>query len=1125
MGWIIAYGRRVCRVVVVAVMSVISFADIYSQEEISVPYICGFEDSVENSNWILNSSRGMKQSLDRWMVGNLDCYEGHNSLYISCDGGRNIQFGAEPDVVVAYRAFRFTVNGSYDVSFNWKGNGIPGKSGLYVCLLTDANDSVSVPDKATLPSWVNMTALRFDGQQMLYGTTSWQTASFKLNVKAGRRFKIAFVWQNSNTDTAYFNPQSICIDNIQITSTNCLKPTDLETKAECDTIWASWEGVSEKYECQYRLRGSIFWHNAEVEKNLNSLRSSVIVTGIQEGAYDLRVRGICAADTSAWVSANSILVFCPENHCVNYVTLENAVCEIGMASDPNSFKQVAPVDNGCDDKFSRHTVCWTQDQYDPRTNNRLRMIPDGEFASVRLGNWNNGGESERISYTYTIDSANASILLLKYAIVLQDPSHGKEEQPRFKLEILDENGDLVDPTCGEVNFEADINRPGWHPVGENLVWKDWTVMGLNLGQYDGRTLVIRLSTFDCTLKEHYGYAYFTLDCTSGQIKGNSCGDMPEISLSAPDGFVYNWFNPDIPEFHEYQKTITVPSNDPTTYYCDCGSTENSECSFQLKTKILPRFPKAGCDYRIEHKNCQTKIYFENKSVVLSRFNGRDTVLHNETCETYLWEIDSSSYKTTQTDPVYAVPNEGGKIHVRLTAGISDNRCTDIYEFEVDVPSIYEHKQMFDENMCFGESRIFGKNFIMASGEFSDTTQNVWGCDSITVLNMEVWPEVKDSIVTDTICFGEEYMFNDSVYSRTGDYDVWLKNEHGCDSVVTLKLYVYPEVRFTYRQEDVLNLPKSGSITIIPDPALGDNYTYTVNGVSEGELTGLDGGEYEITVYNEYNCPSDTVVIVLYSECLDVEFGSIENVCSGDPFLLLPYTLNAGVVSEYSVKYDSIAVNDVGFQPIAGASLLENESYIALPVPDNCCPGHYVADIVFHDILCDDLKFEVPFSVYYDSAIVVQKWNDVLAILNESYNGGYEFDEYQWYKNDNIINGANGHYFYLKEGEFEAGDSYFVELRRVNDGVSVPTCPVMPVFREPVSDYIKVVSAKEAATRVFVNVPEDGVTVNVYTSVGALVSSANCFMGETEIDMPSVPGIYIVYVYNEYFTYVEKIILY
>ena len=72
-------------------------------QSISIPYSCGFEDSLEISNWKLNAGSDGVNCQDRWMVGNLDYNEGYNSLYISCDTGKTTNYGAKPNMVIAYR--------------------------------------------------------------------------------------------------------------------------------------------------------------------------------------------------------------------------------------------------------------------------------------------------------------------------------------------------------------------------------------------------------------------------------------------------------------------------------------------------------------------------------------------------------------------------------------------------------------------------------------------------------------------------------------------------------------------------------------------------------------------------------------------------------------------------------------------------------------------------------------------------------------------------------------------------------------------------------------------------------------------------------------------------------------
>lgn len=63
---------------------------------------------------------------------------------------------------------------------------------------------------------------------------------------------------------------------------------------------------------------------------------------------------------------------------------EQATCYYGSFENP--YKAVGVVDKGYDNIESRHTIHYVKGETDPRTENKLKTIPDGEIASVRLGN-------------------------------------------------------------------------------------------------------------------------------------------------------------------------------------------------------------------------------------------------------------------------------------------------------------------------------------------------------------------------------------------------------------------------------------------------------------------------------------------------------------------------------------------------------------------------------------------------------------------------------------------------------------------------------------------------------------------------------------------------------------------
>ena len=146
--------------------------------------------------------------------------------------------------------------------------------------------------------------------------------------------------------------------------------------------------------------------------------------------------------------------------CPDFLDLnsENVSCYSGMTYNPM-------LDTGV--VAGRHTLI-TQQGTDFWTNNELPLLPEGESAVIRLGNNQSGAEAESIVYTFTVDPDH-SILLIKYAVVLENPSHESLAQPRFIIRMLDENNELLDP-CMEYDVTSADDIPGFQSFG-HIRWR------------------------------------------------------------------------------------------------------------------------------------------------------------------------------------------------------------------------------------------------------------------------------------------------------------------------------------------------------------------------------------------------------------------------------------------------------------------------------------------------------------------------------------------------------------------------------------------------------------------------------------------------------------------------------
>ena len=75
-------------------------------------------------------------------------------------------------------------------------------------------------------------------------------------------------------------------------------------------------------------------------------------------------------------------------------------------------------------------------------------------------------------------------------------------------------------------------------------------------------------------------------------------------------------------------------------------------------------------------------------------------------------------------------------------------------------------------------------------------------------------------------------------------------------------------------------------------------------------------------------------------------------------------------------------------------------------------------------------------------IITQRWNDVLAVKNADYNGGYTFVSYQWFRNNELLPGETKSYLYVPE-QLKTEDTYYVNMVG-EDGLQYQTCLYTPV---------------------------------------------------------------------------------
>lgn len=762
-------------------------------------FVTDFEDQEERDKWYLNGGVFGPKCVNKWFWGSLGASEGDYGLFISGDSAVTNMYQPKGTTILAYREFTFD-KGDYELSFDWQAGGL-SNDGLYVCWVP-VRDSIKLNsnNSSLLPEWVDRYRIDFDRDSAFLAQRTWNAILDTISTNGDAHY-LVFVWNNSVLASYSMGAM---IDNLCILEVGrCSRPTDLKANPKGDDMVLSWMGSADAYDvrCLNNLTGeSVFYEDVTTTYQ--------VISGLSEGMCTYYVRSKCGGIAGAWSSVNKFL-FYPGIRCIDYLHLTNNNCSY------NGKKGV--IDYGCQSVDSRHTIHWNPDERDPFTNGKLRTVPAGELASVRLGNWNSGAEFESVEYNYLVDTTkNSAVLVLKYAVLLEAPNHDSIDQPRFNLEITYNEKPLDEFGCGEAYFAAGYNTKGWvkfQGISEPGYYKDWTTVAINLREYHGKSLKIRLTTKDCAPGAHFAYAYFTLGCNDGKIKGLSCAGDKESIFEGPEGFNYRWYLPSKPDSTiSTDRRLVLPASDTLTYALDVIQPTNKNCYYILYASAVGRYPVASAEYNLKLGSCKNKVEFINKSY-LKRINQvtNDSVVTNEPCESFLWDFGDGTVSTEES-PIHTFPEEGGTYTVTLYSGIADGKCMDDTTFIITLPRMGLYVDTIHATTCLGESYEFKGEHIWETGCYSDTLISVWGCDSISVLDLYV-AEPYDTLVIDTMCSGEVYILGEQYITESGRYKENLKSIYGCDSTISLNLTVLETLDLTL--DSVVNNCKDEGFISIP----------------------------------------------------------------------------------------------------------------------------------------------------------------------------------------------------------------------------------------------------------------------------------------------------------------------
>ena len=213
-----------------------------------------------------------------------------------------------------------------------------------------------------------------------------------------------------------------------------------------------------------------------------------------------------------------------------------------------------------------------------------------------------------------------------------------------------------------------------------------------------------------------------------------------------------------------------------------------------------------------------------------------------------------------------------------------------------------------ESICENEFYNFGNQMLNQSGIYTDSSKTIFGCDSITILNLKVTP-IPLTQISEQICEGDFYAFGGNNYNFAGQYFDTIQIENHCDSIVQLDLIVNPVF----------------SIKIDKTICEGSNYIF-------GNQTITQSGTYTEIFKTKENCDSTVTLNLTVSNQSITNIS--ESICSHDTFFFDNQILNSSGQYEQHLKTiqgcDSIILLNLDvIQPITvhiNQSLCQGDEY-------------------------------------------------------------------------------------------------------------------------------------------------------------------------------------------------------
>ncbi|MFQ5445534.1 MAG: SdrD B-like domain-containing protein, partial [Saprospiraceae bacterium] len=254
------------------------------------------------------------------------------------------------------------------------------------------------------------------------------------------------------------------------------------------------------------------------------------------------------------------------------------------------------------------------------------------------------------------------------------------------------------------------------------------------------------------------------------------------------------------------------------------------------------------------------------------------------------------------------------------------------------------------SICEGEVYAFDGQGLTTSGTYTATFPAANGCDSVVTLSLTVFP-VYQTTISDTICFGETYSFNNQTYTTPGTYFDTLAANNSCDSVLILNLTVLPVPKDTIYAEICANQSYFFNGQNLNAPGIYLDTFPAANGCDSIEFLALTVHQIFVTNIADSICNGASYFFNgqnltsagLYSDTL-IASGGCDSIINLTLSVLPAYdtTLNQSICGNETYFFD-------------GQTLTQSGTYTATFAAQNGCDSIVTLNLTVHSVAMTNLS--------------------------------------------------------------------------------------------------------------------------------------------------------------------------